>query len=532
MIRYSDMSKQHLLSIQACRKARAIMSGCLFISSIMQVFIEPSLLNISSVFTVLIISLITINLVLRAHIIRVMPFPTLVLIGYNISYLSGALIVESFFLQPLIFNLLAPEITFTYAALFQISLLISFFVFKNLNLLTISRKINTLIIKPMGLMQQPTDLQIWLIGLVGLISLVWSTTHTSTDDAIQYGDVGNKFLEGLRYLTYTPYFLEILNTFSSKQHQQSHLNRTTTRILLSIYTLVLLLLGTVLNARGLIIMGIANLGIAIMLIVLIGQLEVSKKILRRLAIISLLIFAISPILSDFSTTIVVVRSQRGKISNMEMIEQTISVFQDKNALENHRLTISALTNSGLYNEIYIPNPFLSRFIYTKFLDNTLSLKQNRSMRYALELWDVTLDKILALIPTPLIKTLNLNLDKNNLAYSFGDILYYFENGAGLGGFKVGSIIAHGIGLMGYLFFIVVIPLYILLFIGLQSFTIIGHKINLSLLIIVQLMTVFSYGVADSLVNVIAAILRTVPQTAIIFALIYKTLQLITPINKR
>ncbi len=530
MIRSNNKSKQFILSIQACKKARTIINSGLFISTILQVCIEPSLLNFISIFTVLIISLITFNLVLRAHIIRAVPFPTLVIIGYNISYLSGALIVQSFFLQPLIINLLVPETTFTYAALFQVSLLISLFVFKNLKFLFISKKINNLIIKPMGLMQRPTYLQTWLLGLIGLTAMAWSTTNTN--DAVEYGDAGNKLLDGLMYLVYAPYFLEILDNFSSKQHQEPHLNRATTRVFLTIYTLVLLLLGTILNARGIIILGIINLGITITLLILMGQLEVSKKNIRNCGIAVLLVIFLSPILSDFATAVVVTRAQKGEISNMEMLDQTLTAFQNKKELEEYRELILDLTNQGEYNETYIPNPFLARFIYTKFLDNMLSLKQICSMQYALALWDVTLDKILALMPTPLIKTLNLNLDKNNLKYSFGDIMYYLETGKGLGGYRVGSTIAHGIGLMGYLVFIAVIPLFILLFISLQSFVIIGNKINLSLLLNLQIMMVFNFGVIDSLVGIIGALLRTLPQSAVIFALIYKAIQIITSLNNK
>ncbi len=379
-------------------------------------------------------------------------------------------------------------------------------------------------------MQRPTYLQTWLLGLIGLTAMAWSTTNTN--DAVEYGDAGNKLLDGLMYLVYAPYFLEILDNFSSKQHQEPHLNRATTRVFLTIYTLVLLLLGTILNARGIIILGIINLGITITLLILMGQLEVSKKNIRNCGIAVLLVIFLSPILSDFATAVVVTRAQKGEISNMEMLDQTLTAFQNKKELEEYRELILDLTNQGEYNETYIPNPFLARFIYTKFLDNMLSLKQICSMQYALALWDVTLDKILALMPTPLIKTLNLNLDKNNLKYSFGDIMYYLETGKGLGGYRVGSTIAHGIGLMGYLVFIAVIPLFILLFISLQSFVIIGNKINLSLLLNLQIMMVFNFGVIDSLVGIIGALLRTLPQSAVIFALIYKAIQIITSLNNK
>ena len=534
MILSNGMSKQHIQSTRACGIARISLNIGLIISTIMQIFIEPSMLNISSVFTVLITSIITFHLVINANLIRVLPFPTLVIIGYNITYMSGALFAQTIYLQPLIYNLLVPEITFTYAALFQLSLLISIFVFKHFNLHYISKNINTLIIKPMGLMQQPTYLSMWLLGLVGLTAMALTTTHTDINNAVEYGDVGNKFLDGLKYLVYTPYFILIMNNFSSAQSHQTDIKSSTTRILLTLHTILLLILGTILNARGMIVMGITNLGISLILLILMGQIEVSKKTLRSTSIIALLIVTISPVLSDFATAVEVTRSQKGLISNMEMMEQTFTAFQDKVVLENYRQARLDLIFKADYNETYISNPFLTRFVNTKFLDNTLSLNQNRSMQHALPLSEITLDKILELLPTPIIKALNLNLDKNNFSCSFGDILYYLENGSGIGENKTGSVIAHGFGLIGHLIFIIAIPLFILVFICLQSFIFVGSKskINLSIIILLQIMLVFALGGSDSLVYIIGFILRTIPQAAIIFALIYKTIKLIIPSNNK
>ncbi len=502
-------------SARTCRQARRIALGGLLICALGQLLIDASARNLVCVFIAVITSAITFHFVIRGSVFRALPLPALIVLGFNVSTMSGALIAQTASLRSLVFNLQVPEITFALCALFQVSLLVALFtLFSSSTLRAASRTVNRRVLSRMGIMQAPTPGQLWIMGFMGAAAMAW-TASQGLSGQIQYGDVGSKFVAGLSYLAFAPFLLPILEKAFPSAHPSIR-GKISSWPLIG-YLALLVLIAMIRNSRGTFAMGVANLGMAFLVLILMGQLQVTSRLRRRLAIGAVIMLIAAPILSDLAISMLVVRGQRTEVSSIELVRLTFSAFNDKQALEDYRRTEAILTGSGGYEENYLANPFVARFVQTKFFDNSLSYEDVRTGQHTSYLWNVTLDKIIAYLPTPALTLLGIEINKENLQFSVGDALYSAHSDAGLGGYRTGSPIGHGMGLMGSFMFVVAIPLFLLAFMALQSLTTsVGSLVVISPAILLQLMSLYGLAVGDSLLEPIGLMLRGLPQNILIY----------------
>lgn len=152
-VRAGDPHESTVRSVRTCRQARRIALGGLLICALGQLLIDASARNLACVFIAVITSAITFHFVIRGSVFRAMPLPALVVLGFNVSTMSGALIAQTASLRPLVFNLQVPEITFALCALFQVSLLVALFTFLSSSTLrAASRTVSRRLLKRIGIM--------------------------------------------------------------------------------------------------------------------------------------------------------------------------------------------------------------------------------------------------------------------------------------------------------------------------------------------------------------------------------------------
>lgn len=510
-------------SIQAtknCRKARRLALWSVLLCAFSQLLIDASGVNVICVFIVTTISAVTFHLVIKGSVFRMLPLPALIVLGFNTSTMSGALIAQTLSQRSLVYNLQVPTITFALCALFQISLLVALFIF--LSSSSLRSKIHTInrrVFGRMGIMQAPSSAQLWIIGFVGSAAMLWSASNAHGDTQ-QYGNVGAKFIAGMSYLAFAPFIIPILNKLYPTSRASSSA-KASNWFLLG-YMVMLMVIAMVRNSRGTFMIGFTNLGVAIMLLMLLGQLRVTARLRRGLVIGAVIALMVAPIMADLAIAMVVVRGERTEVSGTKLVTLTLAAFNDKSALEQYRKAVAALAGDGDYDENYLTNPFVARFVNTKFFDKTLSYEDVRMGARADMLWTVTLDKIGAILPTPVLNGLGIGINKENLQFSMGDALYNAQTGAGLGGYKTGSPIGHGMGLMGIFVFIGVIPLFLLVFMAVQSLTLaVGSFIVISPVILLQLMPLYGLAAGDSLLEPIGLVLRTLPQNILIYWMVFQ-----------
>ena len=529
---YSEgMTNPHICAVNACKKLREYGFYMLVVCVVLQLFIDTSFRNVASVTAVFFTAIIVFAVTIRASVIRVAPLPVVIVIGFNIATMSGALVTQTLYFKPLTYNLLVPEHTFPALILFQTALLATLILFLSGSIFfKVSDFFRSKIYIPLGLLKAPSPLQIWIMGVFGLIAIISSIDF---NHVVKYGDAGPKFIEAFSYLAYAPLILPALAyTFPDNAQYTSIQNHY--KFLLP-YLVVLVVVGVSANTRGGFAAPVANLGLILFLLLMLGQFVLTRAA-RRWFLVGVVIAALmTPIISDLATAMVVVRGERENISTTQLVEKTFDAFHNKKEIEVYRKLQKENIGTNDYEEDYITNPFLTRLILTKFTDNMLSLTDVRNGRHAEVIWGVTNKMLIAMLPTPVLKFFGSNLDKEDIRFSVGDLLYAIQNGFGLGEYKLGSSVAHGIALMGFASFLVIIPMFLIVFIALQSFSIsIGGWVIFSPLILLQLISLYYLPVSDSFLGPVMYLIRTLPQNILIYILVFyaswliaSTMQLMT-----
>lgn len=501
--------------------ARRIFYVILFVSLIIQL-IHGDMDNSITSLICFISSWVTIYIILRKNIFIPYLLPSFVILSFMISILAGPLIFQSLSFNLVTFNLTKPIYVVLLSSLYLFSMIISLFIFIYFNLSSVSNTIRSKLNYKLGVLSIPSNTQLWIMGLIGLIILALESTYKYSGGA-QYGNVGQKFLEGFKFLAYAPFLIPITNIVYLKKS----LLRST-KYLLVLFTFLLLVISLALNSRGEFANGISTMIVLFGFFILSGQIILSKKLKQKLIISFLILIFILPQASDFATAMVIARSDRTKISSTEMISKTIEVFSDKAKLQRYKNAYMKFTKGIDYNEAYLNNPFLDRFINIKFFDNMMSLPSVMNGDYSDRIYDVSIDKMMALLPTPVLELIGYPLDKAKLQFSMGDYMYMLHAYTELGGFKVGSSVAHGFSMFGYFTFLIMIPLYILFYTFIQSLSSSNQNtIFLAPVIMLLIMKFYFISFNDNFFGIVGFVVRSLPQAILLYLIIYYLTKLIS-----
>jgi hypothetical protein len=177
---------------------------------------------------------------------------------------------------------------------------------------------------------------------------------------------------------------------------------------------------------------------------------------------------------------------------------------------------------GLYDEQYLPSPVLSRFIDTKFHDNTLFYGSILTDANLESLGSTTFNQIMAVLPDPVLRAFGININKYEIQYSVGDYITNLSYGLPLGGYKTGSALGQGISLFGFLFY----PLYFVIALILFTLNEAQRRIepdgslNICPVILISAFYLFLTGLTAESLATLSNILRIIPQNIIVFAAMY------------
>ena len=483
--------------------------------------IDSSSDNIISSISILIFTYILLKTTVNSRNITIYPLQSFFIISFNISTLSGALIIQSLNVTPVIYSLKEPIITFIECGLFQIILNIILYYYTNSRAMRIiDIKIKNNIINKMNLNNSISFEQYWALGFIGFISFVYTLFNTA-----QFGDVSGKFLDFTKSFIFFPFIIPLNNILFPVSKIFSGYK---TKYIV-IYGLFVALIGIATNSRGIISQGFTTIGEIFFILILMGRVFMTRKI--KINIIYTFIFTIFliPIATDLSYALLVVRETRDILSPTEILSQTVTQFNDKDSLNKYKILESALNKSLEYNELYIENPFINRLILTKYFDNTISLNKVRSGLFREELWGETIDRIILILPQPFVYALGIRVNKADMEYSFGDIMGYFEDGGGLGGYKTGSTVGYGLAVLGHFYFLIAFPIVLLAFITLQSLTKNDDSITtISPVMLLQIPAIYFLSGIDSFVNILSFSVRLVPQACIIYFLTLYIIRIFIP----
>lgn len=480
-----------------------------------QYFIDDALTNLVCTMITVTASIGTFLYVLDIRRFRRAPMSCIMIFGFNISVFSGALLIQSANLRSLTYNLSSSLSTFSVLLATQCLAIAVHFLYVNTKpIVALRHGLRDKLFRRIGLLTAPTDLQLWICGFIGCGATILSAR--SYTDAIEYGNVSGKFMLAYVPFAVAPFFIP-LRAYLLGGTGQSRGNG----LAISGYALLLIAVAMANNARWTFSAGFLTLALACFVAIFTGNLVMTRKSMARGIVIAAAAIPLFVTLSDLATAMVIARDQRSNVSSMELIEITLSNFQDKQLIEERRRRDAAIL-SGEYNENYVNNPILARFVYTKFVDVNMTNAMLLSDGQAEDIRKSTWSRILALLPTPILRYFRLDVDKTDLAFSSGDIYSFIARGLELGGYTTGSEVPDGLTIFGALFWPVLAIFLLVQFIiyDAMSYTDRSGRTIVSAVALLNIVPIFTLGVMqESVSNQVIAIVRGIPQLIFLYLVV-------------
>jgi hypothetical protein len=483
-----------------------------------QYYIDESLTNLTCAVTAIIVSVVTLSYCLAVRRFRRAPLSCLMLLGFNVSAFSGALLIQTLDLRSLVYNLSSALSTFTALAITQFLTIAVHWVYLNSKLMLglrfwLTRKLA----EPLGLLQAPTNIQLWLFGLVGCAATVLSARNYTS--SVEYGNFSEKFALGFIPFAVAPFFIPARSFLIGGEARSGRSGGNW--IVLVGYALLLIAVAMANNARATFSSGFLTLALCFIVAVYSGNLVVTRRTLMTGFLLGGVSLPLFIALSDLSTAMVIARDERSNVSSLELIEITLSNFRDRALIEDRRRRDAAILG-GDYNENYIDNPILARFVYTKFTDvnmtNALSLSDDQAAAVRKSAWS----RILTMFPTPILNYLKIDIDKGDITFSSGDVYSFIARGLELGGYTTGSEVPDGLTIFGILFWPILAILVIIQFIVYDSLSFLDQfgKLRVSAVALLNVVPLFTVGIMqESVANQVIAIVRGIPQLVVLYLVI-------------
>jgi hypothetical protein len=295
----------------------------------------------------------------------------------------------------------------------------------------------------------------WGLGFVGVAARLY--IYVQGFGLIAYGDVFDKFMEGVIYLMYAPLCL----LFPALLRINVSVG---TKRAVWYYTVFIFLLSFATNSRMAMLTPIATLILLFLLHILKNNINIRSLIspAKMVGLLILFVFGLS-FVTDISLAMLTNRGIRGDIKWTTLVNETIETYQDEREMRILRSELAQEKNSinsyvEGWDETYLDNFMLNRYGNMRITDATLYHADkmgwmNKKMQddFFIQLWK--------LLPTPLLTMLNISIDKEKLEYSRGDLL---SSGL-LGGYVVTSHVGDGLATFGYLYFPIQCMLFFFVF---------------------------------------------------------------------
>lgn len=439
------------------------------------------------------------------------PLSTFAIFGFCATTQLGALVAQSAAWTPLVKDLRQPLTTFSILAFAQLIALgthATYRLFSQNN--SENQSIARSLLSTLNIYKIPPARVLWVLGGIGFSAFI-----------LGYGGEGtfSKVNQGLMFLAWAPFLIPMYVI----QQGPTYCDRKINNVFLVFYISLIIVLGLAVNARGIMLSGFITIALYVLLTALRSESKVSQKLVIKLIIGAIALGALSIPLTELATAMIIARKARGTVSAVKMIEDTIYYVQQPGVLKARRESDKASAQNSAYDESYIANPLLARFIETKFHDNALYFVSTFDEKQRDDLAGKSLDLVIAIIPSPILDILKIDVKKDELQFSIGDYIAYLSIGARLGSYKTGSMIAHSYSLFGVLFIFIYPWICLIMFkiMDLLSFREKDGTVFISALGMLGIWKFFQYGLtAESLQHMLSNIFRYFPQNIITYAFLY------------
>ncbi|MGR3274562.1 hypothetical protein ACSYAD_05550 [Acaryochloris marina NIES-2412] len=497
-------------------KTRPFFLSLPWVGLVLQIAITPEFSNANYSFIAAAISTIFILYLYQPYQWYQFPLSSLTLFGYCILYALGPLLFTVVEKRPINYDLEGTENLFLQIVLCSGVLIFSHFLYTQSYLFQLVReKISKYLDRNLDIFRELDIFDIALIGFIGLLSMIfvyWFNRGQNT--------VFIKFIQG-----FIPFaFISIVSLLKPLCKKNNKINKIDWGI--NILFLILILVSALgRNSRGAFATPIATYGIGVILLWLYQCIKIRIKIVVSIIIVVLFVV---PLASNLATSMVMVRSLRGDIPPEELIIKTVDQLSDAEGIEQYRQKNNADGLSG-YDEKYLSNPFLRRFVNLKFADISLELERQLDQPSRIEFREFSINRLFSIFPSPLLSFLGLPIEfkQQALSVSWGDQLFFIitRNKYFLGRFWVGHFFGTSQAAFGsyYLFFLGIVS--IVIFMLLDSLVIPDASCSqnpvISPIAIINLYSFFVLFNAGSIVDFPTFIFREWIQFILLYFILYR-----------
>jgi hypothetical protein len=513
------MKKAYVVS-EVINTAMIVMA---MIAFFLQIPIDDTTDNIASACLALVGSMSALLYFRFSNAFETHPISTFVIFGFCANTQLGALLVQSATLNSLSENLRQPVATFCVLLLYLFIAIAAHMTYRLFSKTSLQQQHNQSefsarrLLEKLGMYATPTASQLWMLGLIGLFALL----STGNPDG---QNVGNKISMGAVFLAWSPFLIPIFVARTGKQYCNTRLHYP----LLVGFGMLIGLLGIAANARFMIVSGGTTVGmIALMVGMRSKRRATVDQIFKAVVLIAVCASMLIPF-SQLATAMVMVRAQRS-MGAVKVVNATIDVLMKPELIDiqRNRDKLDALIKP--YDEYYVVDPVLARFVNTKFHDNALYFESKLTNRAEDELADTTVELLWSILPDPVLKYFEIKVAKKELKFTVGDYLFHQATGGQLGGYKYGSIFAHGIGLFGDFFTLIYFGICLFSF-WVLDFLAQKNKDGEAMVTVVGILLIwrlFLYGItSESLNSTFGFLFREIPQSIVIFIVAYQLVRLI------
>ena len=508
--------------------------AALLVAALFQMIFYPTLINAIVICAVAFAWFTFTSIFLRQEILRNYTLSTFLIFGFSSTQFLFPLLFSSLENKPVTYNLEYPELVFLHSLLTLFVLVIAHAIYRSLSHISYNRSFS--LMGKVGFYTPPSDLQLWMMGLIGLASTYYAYFLSPEVGRSVTGDPIDKLIQGLMPFSYAPYFILCGELYGRKGRSATH-----SMLTLSAFTLALFALSIGRSSTGAFMFGFTSLAFSYLVGSLLGIFTPKFFTFRNLILGMAGIYLLVGPLADLRTAMVIVRDEKTDITAEQLIKRTFETFDDKEALRSReRADRGEELIDFDWDERYLDNVFTARFANVKF--NDLSLERAQWIgEYNPDMQEFAYSYLIGILPDPIIRFFNFDVDKE-IAYgmSTGDFLYMTAGGYGAtGGYRVGHFSGTGMATFGWWYLAILgvgmMPIFFL-FDKFQQKKLVGgepgtnstHKIiKFSLCGLLAMTTIFQFLPNESIIQVGTYIIRGWIQLAILYLVIFHLTRAVT-----
>ena len=318
-----------------------------------------------------------------------------------------------------------------------------------------------------GFYDRANKTTLWMMGILGFILQIYTTVNY-----IEYGNVIGKTLIGFTFFQYAPILLFFPNLMGNNNSNKIIvINKACV-----FYIALLVISSFATNSREVMLEPIGTFAILFLLSYINTSHNISHVINSKYIIIVILAVSfVIPIINNISLAMLYNRQFRKDTNRAELFVKTIETLSDKKKMEElhflkekRDMNEQNNTTSKTWSETYLRNFVFNRYCNLKVADNTLYHAKKVGFANK-QMFDDFWLEIAALMPTPVLKFLNIDYDKN-VRYSRGDKLKAMStNKHPFSSKLITSHLADGLLTFGYWYFPIEFLLFFVRFLFMDTF---------------------------------------------------------------